>query len=191
MLPRFYHRGQVYFITGDFDRAIVEYRRSSELDPDFIFSHIQLAVAQYKNGATEKAMHQFRKFLKDFSTSPEVFNYYGELLLDQQKYEEAVANFEKAIELDQNTLVLRLPLTLSADISFLFQRTTKRPPPRQPGSRRLPMESRLRRRREDLPTSHRNRRSVRRRSSHFGAALTPAEQGPRSCGYVCAERRDE
>ena len=32
-----------------------------------------------------------------------MFNYYGELLLDQQKYEEAVASFEKAIELDKST----------------------------------------------------------------------------------------
>ncbi|SGY34948.1 BQ5605_C002g01706 [Microbotryum silenes-dioicae] len=99
-----YHRGQVYFITGEFDKAITEYRRSSEIDPSFIFSHIQLAVANYKNEAVEKAMHQFRKFLKDYPKSPEVFNYYGELLLDQQKYEEAVQNFEKSIQLDKNSI---------------------------------------------------------------------------------------
>ena len=102
-LHSFYHRGQVYFITGEYDRAIAEYRRSSEIDPVFIYSHIQLAVAMYKNGQKDKALHLFRKFLKEFETSPEVFNYYGELLLDQQKYEEAVASFEKAIELDKST----------------------------------------------------------------------------------------
>ncbi|KAI5478253.1 mitochondrial outer membrane translocase receptor TOM70 [Pseudohyphozyma bogoriensis] len=100
----YYHRGQVYFITGEYVKAMAEYQKSSELDPVFIFSHIQLAVARYKSGETEKAMHQFRKFLKEFSTSPEVFNYYGELLLDQQKYEEAVANFERSIELDKDTV---------------------------------------------------------------------------------------
>lgn len=82
---------------------MVEYQKSLELDPVFIFSHIQLAVARYKNNEPEKAMHQFRKFLREFSTSPEVFNYYGELLLDQHKYEEAVANFEKSIELAKDT----------------------------------------------------------------------------------------
>lgn len=103
-VDRFYHRGQVYFITGDYERAITEYRHSSELDPVFIFSHIQLAVAQYKSGSTEKAMHQFWKFLKDFE-SPEVWNYYGELLLDQQKYEEAVTAFRKSIVLDADSFV--------------------------------------------------------------------------------------
>ncbi|KAK4058141.1 TOM (translocase of outer membrane) complex component [Microbotryomycetes sp. JL221] len=98
----FYHRGQVYFITQEFDKAIQEYRRSSEIEPTFIFSHIQLAVAQYKNKSVEKAMHQFRKFIKEHPTSPEVFNYYGELLLDQGQYEEAVKNFEKSIELEKD-----------------------------------------------------------------------------------------
>lgn len=62
-----------------------------------------MAVAQYKNKSVEKAMHQFRRFIKEHPNSPEVFNYYGELLLDQNQYEEAVANFEQSIELDKNT----------------------------------------------------------------------------------------
>ncbi|KDE09717.1 hypothetical protein MVLG_00120 [Microbotryum lychnidis-dioicae p1A1 Lamole] len=117
-----YHRGQVYFITGEFDKAITEYRRSSEIDPSFIFSHIQLAVANYKNEAVEKAMHQFRKFLKDYPKSPEVFNYYGELLLDQQKYEEAVQNFEKSIQLDKNSIPRNaLPLVNKALAVFQWK----------------------------------------------------------------------
>lgn len=88
-----------------YDDAIVQYKRSAEIDPVFIFSHIQLAVAHYKNGAIEKAMAQFRRFITKFPDSAEVFNYYGELLLDQQKFEEAVAMFEKSIELDRFTYV--------------------------------------------------------------------------------------
>lgn len=98
----FYHRGQVYFITQDFDRAIAEYRRSSELEPAFIFSHIQLAVAQYKNKQVDKALHQFKRFTREHPSSPEVFNYYGELLLDQGNFEEAVDKFDKAIELGRD-----------------------------------------------------------------------------------------
>ncbi|GAA6061923.1 hypothetical protein JCM10212_000548 [Sporobolomyces blumeae] len=98
----YYHRGQVYFITGEFTRAMTEYRKSSSIDPAFIFSHIQLAVAQYKAGETEKAMHQFRKLIKDHDQSPEVYNYYGELLLDQGKFMDAVNMFDKSIELAKN-----------------------------------------------------------------------------------------
>ncbi|GAA6058375.1 hypothetical protein JCM3770_005282 [Rhodotorula araucariae] len=97
----YYHRGQVYFITGEFDKAIAEYRKSSELDPAFIFSHIQLAVAQYKSGSTEKALHQFRRLVEKNPQSPEVYNYYGELLLDQQQFTEAVSMFDRSIELSK------------------------------------------------------------------------------------------
>ena len=33
---------------GEFQRAADDYQKSTELDGEFIFSHIQLAVAQYK-----------------------------------------------------------------------------------------------------------------------------------------------
>lgn len=82
---------------------MTEYKQSSLLDPSFIFSHIQLAVALYKSGETEKAMHQFRKLIRENEKSPEVYNYYGELLLDQGKFDEAVKNFDKSIELAKNT----------------------------------------------------------------------------------------
>ncbi|GAA5890826.1 hypothetical protein JCM6882_008827 [Rhodosporidiobolus microsporus] len=99
----FYHRGQVYFITGDYPKAIAEYRRSSELDPSFIFSHIQLAVAQYKSGAQEKALHQFRRLVEKHPESAEVWNYFGELLLDQQRFEEAIGAFDKSLELGKDS----------------------------------------------------------------------------------------
>ncbi|GAA5979871.1 hypothetical protein JCM10908_001447 [Rhodotorula pacifica] len=94
----FYHRGQVYFITGEFDRAIQEYRRSAELDPSYIFCHIQLAVAQYKAGSTQKALVLFDRLVEKNPRNPDVYNYYGELLLDQQRFEDAVGAFDKAIE---------------------------------------------------------------------------------------------
>jgi import receptor subunit TOM70 len=72
-LHSYYHRGQVYFITGSFDAAIAEYRKSTELDPKFVFSQIQLAVAMYKNEQAEKALHLFKRIIREFGDqSPEV-----------------------------------------------------------------------------------------------------------------------
>ena len=69
----YYHRGQVYFITGEFGRAIEEYRKSTELDGDFIFSQIQHAVALYKEGRKEKAEAKFKKCIAKFgAVAPEV-----------------------------------------------------------------------------------------------------------------------
>ncbi|KAJ3021302.1 UNVERIFIED_CONTAM: TOM (translocase of outer membrane) complex component, partial [Siphonaria sp. JEL0065] len=40
----YYHRGQVRFLTGDVSAAIIDYQKSLELDSEFVYAHIQLAV---------------------------------------------------------------------------------------------------------------------------------------------------
>ncbi|KAG5643987.1 hypothetical protein DXG03_009277 [Asterophora parasitica] len=96
----YYHRGQVLFIMNEFTEAAENYTKSTELDDSFVFTHIQLAVAQYKSGNVANAMATFRRTLKAFPNRSEPQNYYGELLLDQQRYEDAVEKFERASELE-------------------------------------------------------------------------------------------
>ncbi|KAI1315649.1 TOM (translocase of outer membrane) complex component [Mortierella claussenii] len=95
----YYHRGQVFFITGEYESAAKDYVKSIELEPKFVFSHIQYGVAQYKLGNISDAMTIFKKALKDFPESGDVNNYYGELLLDQQQFDQAFERFDKAIKL--------------------------------------------------------------------------------------------
>ncbi|KAJ7640366.1 hypothetical protein DFH06DRAFT_1137820 [Mycena polygramma] len=97
----YYHRGQVLFIMSEFPDAAENYTKSSELDEQFVFSHIQLAVAQYKSGNLANSMATFRRTLKAFPTRSEPQNYYGELLLDQQRFADAVEKFERAVELEK------------------------------------------------------------------------------------------
>ncbi|MBW0479618.1 hypothetical protein O181_019333 [Austropuccinia psidii MF-1] len=99
----YYHRGQVYNVTEQHRLAIRDYQRSIELDPSFIFSHVQLAVAIYKTGDVSKAMDMFKEYLivdGQESTSPEVHNYYGELLFAEQHFDEALKRFDSAIALE-------------------------------------------------------------------------------------------
>jgi import receptor subunit TOM70 len=51
---------------NQFEEAASNYVQSSELDDQFIFSHIQLAVAQYKMGDLAKSMATFRRTLQQF-----------------------------------------------------------------------------------------------------------------------------
>ena len=101
----YYHRGQVYNVTEQHHLSIEDYRRSIELDPSFIFSHVQLAVATYKNGEVPKAMDMFKEYLTvdgHETSSPEVHNYYGELLFAEQNFDEALKRFDSAIQLEGN-----------------------------------------------------------------------------------------
>ncbi|KIX00621.1 uncharacterized protein Z518_09686 [Rhinocladiella mackenziei CBS 650.93] len=99
----FYHRAQLHFILAEFAEAAKDYQKSIDLDKDFIYSHIQLGVTQYKLGSVASSMATFRKCIKNFDKVPDAYNYHGELLLDQQKYPEAIERFETAIDLERQT----------------------------------------------------------------------------------------
>ncbi|KAI9301753.1 hypothetical protein BJ944DRAFT_257413 [Cunninghamella echinulata] len=96
----YYHRGQIHYISTNFDSAVKDYSESIKLDDSFVYAHVQLGVAQYKMGSISSAMSTFNATLKKFPQSAEVHNYYGELLADQKQFNEAIAEFTKAIELD-------------------------------------------------------------------------------------------
>lgn len=91
----YYHRGQgmplsgsffflyyitnrfilVLFIMNEFSQAAENYTQSTKLDDQFVFSHIQLAVAQYKEGHVSNSMATFRRTLKAFPHRSEPQNY--------------------------------------------------------------------------------------------------------------------
>lgn len=98
----YYHRAQLHFILGELGEAAKDYQKSIDLDRDFIYSHIQLGVTQYKLGSVASAMATFKRTLKNFENVAEVYNYYGELLLDMQKFSEAIEKFDRAVELEKS-----------------------------------------------------------------------------------------
>jgi mitochondrial import receptor subunit TOM70 len=60
---------------NEFGEAAENYTRSMELDDEFVFSHIQLAVAQYKSNNLANSMATFRKTLRAFPQRSEPHNY--------------------------------------------------------------------------------------------------------------------
>jgi mitochondrial import receptor subunit TOM70 len=99
----YYHRAQLHFICNEFADAARDYQKSIDLDKDFVFSHIQLGVTQYKMGSVASSMATFRRCMKNFDKVPDVYNYYGELLLDQQKYQEAIEKFDTAVDMEKSS----------------------------------------------------------------------------------------
>ena len=54
-------------------------------------------------GSVASAMATFRRSVKNFEDVPDVYNYYGELLLDQQNFSEAIEKFDKAVEMEKQS----------------------------------------------------------------------------------------
>lgn len=65
----------VNFILQQYKDAEADYNKSVTLDPDFVFSHIQLAVAQYKLEQVAPSMATFRRTMKAFPHKSEPQNY--------------------------------------------------------------------------------------------------------------------
>ncbi|TDL16794.1 TPR-like protein [Rickenella mellea] len=97
----FYHRGQMMFIMERPKEAATCYEQAIALEPNFVFSQIQLAVVKYKMGKVDVAKKKFKEAIRNFPNRSEPYNYYGELLLDQQLWPEAVENFDIAIKLEK------------------------------------------------------------------------------------------
>ncbi|KAK7207180.1 hypothetical protein BZA70DRAFT_270670 [Myxozyma melibiosi] len=123
----YYHRGQVHFLLGEYDDAAKDYQKAIDLDKEFMSAHVQLAVTQYKLGAVIQAMTNFKKCTKNFPEAPDVFNYYGELLMDNQKLGDAVEMFDRAFELEKKRKSSDynvLPLINKAYILWTFKQGT-------------------------------------------------------------------
>ncbi|CAG8493447.1 9908_t:CDS:10 [Ambispora leptoticha] len=92
----------LHFLTGELQKATEDYRKSIELDSYFVFGYIQLAIAKYKLEPPEAGIDTFKEGLQKFDKSADMHNYYGELLLDLQRFDEAMEQFDKAIELQKS-----------------------------------------------------------------------------------------
>jgi len=51
-------------------------------------------------GSMASSLATFRRTVKNFPKCPDVYNYYGELLLDMGQVNEAIEKFETAVELE-------------------------------------------------------------------------------------------
>lgn len=101
----YYQYGQVLSLSGDFEGAIREYMECIKLSSSHIMAQIQLGVAQYKINNIVAADQTYQKLVKSFPDSPEVHNYYAELLFTMERYDEALISLEKSLACDPSFLL--------------------------------------------------------------------------------------
>jgi len=95
----FCHRGQLHLLQNEFSQAVSDLRDAVRLDSSSVLAHVHLGMALHRNQQQNEALQAFEKAAALFPKSPDVFNYYGELLLELQKTDEAVEKIGKAIKL--------------------------------------------------------------------------------------------
>lgn len=93
--------GNLYKRKGNFRKAIDWYKKASEIEPDEASYLIFLGVLHYRLGEFDKAQVILEQATKcKNGCIDEAFYNLGIVLASKKRYKEALANFERAVEID-------------------------------------------------------------------------------------------
>ena len=92
--------GNFYFSQREYDKAIVYYKRASQLNPKFSLPYNQMGYIYRYQKNYQAAEESFKKYIKLIPDDPNPYDSYAELLLKMGEYELSIENYEKALEID-------------------------------------------------------------------------------------------
>lgn len=95
----YYQLGQLHYMSNELQKSEENFKKATELNPENVYAYVQLACIAYKLGNHEDAEAKFKSCKSKFPTSPEVPNYYGEILTDKGQLDLACKQFDTASRL--------------------------------------------------------------------------------------------
>eukprot|EP00112_Aurelia_sp_Birch-Aquarium-sp1_P019535 Seg4844.2 transcript_id=Seg4844.2/GoldUCD/mRNA.D3Y31 product="Mitochondrial import receptor subunit TOM70" protein_id=Seg4844.2/GoldUCD/D3Y31 len=102
----YHHRGQINFLTEKLDAAKKDFEKAIACNENFVAPRLQLgyclcklAMQSFSPGMMQDANKLLDETTKRFPNSGEAWSLFGQLLQDQQQFDEAEAKLDKAIEL--------------------------------------------------------------------------------------------
>jgi len=102
----YHHRGQVYFLAEDLDKAKSDFEKSIQLNDAFVHPRLQLgyclskiAMKFYSAGMMQDANKIMEETVEKFPKSSEAWSLYGQMLQEQQQFQLSEEKLDKAIDL--------------------------------------------------------------------------------------------
>jgi tetratricopeptide (TPR) repeat protein len=94
--------GGYYFGQQDFDSAIAQYKKATEIAPAYspAYNILGYALRQKENYAD--AEQAFRKYIELIPNDPNPYDSLAELYLKMGKFDDAITQYRKALSIDQN-----------------------------------------------------------------------------------------
>lgn len=92
--------GNFFFNQQDYERAIIVYRASIDINPDFAPPYNQLGYALRFIGDYDAAEEAFRRYTELIPDQPNPYDSYAELLMRVGRYHASIASYEKALEVE-------------------------------------------------------------------------------------------
>jgi tetratricopeptide (TPR) repeat protein len=103
--------GNVYFNTGAFDDAVIAYSKAIELDRWFAWPYSNLALAYVQKGRFVESILLYQRSIELFSSEKDKaisWNRLGNVYRRLNDYENAIAAYQRADELDPDNTTLSL-----------------------------------------------------------------------------------
>ncbi|MBA3318254.1 MAG: tetratricopeptide repeat protein [Gemmatimonadales bacterium] len=92
--------GGTYFGQQEYDKAIAEYRRSTEIAADFAPAYNIMGYAYRTAGRYPEAERAFQKYIELIPDDPNPYDSYAELLMKMGRFDESIAQYRKALEVN-------------------------------------------------------------------------------------------
>jgi tetratricopeptide (TPR) repeat protein len=109
--------GGYYFGQQDFPQAISHYKKATELAPNYSGAFNILGYAYRQNADYANAEQAFKKYTELIPNDPNPYDSYAELLLKMGRFDESIAQYRKALSIDQNFIASHLGI--SADLMYM------------------------------------------------------------------------
>src|SRR5919109_39658 len=111
-----FNLGGYYFGQQDYAQAISHYKRATEIAPDYSTAFNILGYAYRQNEAYSDAENAFKKYIELIPNDPNPYDSYAELLLKMGRFDEAIAQYRKALSVDPHFVASHFGI--SADLTY-------------------------------------------------------------------------
>ena len=103
-------QGYVYFYLGNsyaysllYKKALAEYEKALDFEPDFNLTWYNRGIALYELGRYEEAIASYDKTLRIKYKNDMAWNNRGNALYELERYEEAIDSYDKALEINYDS----------------------------------------------------------------------------------------
>jgi tetratricopeptide (TPR) repeat protein len=99
-----FNLGGYYFGQQQYAQAIEQYKKATELEPSYSTAYNLLGYSYRQSGDFAGAEKAFQKYIELIPGDPNPYDSYAELLLKMGRFDDSIAQYRKALEIDTNFL---------------------------------------------------------------------------------------
>ena len=105
--------GAYFFIRQNYTQSVAEYKKAIAIWPTFASAYNNLGYAYRQLEDYSDAEQTFKKYTELIPDNPNPYDSYAELLLKIGRFDESIANYQKALSLDPSFTSSQIGLTMN------------------------------------------------------------------------------